>query len=101
MDAPATAEQREKLRDLAPEAVKETDLASERISAKLTHAPGNNAPIGGLKVVSARGWFAALPSDSEDSYKIYAESFENHAHLDVIVSEAQQIVNNALNFTKG
>ena len=63
---------------------------------KLTHAPGNGAPIGGLKVVARSGWFAARPSGTEAVYKIYAESFKDQAHLDAIVSEAQQMVNNAL-----
>jgi len=76
--------------------VKESDLAGEPITAKLTKAPGNDAPIGGLKVVAPNGWFAARPSGTENIYKIYAESFKDQAHLDVIVSEAQRIVNNAL-----
>ncbi len=66
------------------------------ITAKLTKAPGNNAPIGGLKVVAGSGWFAARPSGTENIYKIYAESFTSQSHLNAIVSEAQQIVNNAL-----
>jgi len=66
------------------------------ITAKLTRAPGNDAPIGRLKVVTASGWFAARPSGTENIYKIYAESFKSQAHLDAIVSEAQEIVNNAL-----
>ena len=97
LDAPATPEQKARLQQLSPEAVKESELAGEPITAKLTHAPGNNAPIGGLKVVSASGWFAARPSGTEDIYKIYAESFKDQAHLDAIVSEAQEIVSNALN----
>jgi phosphoglucomutase len=71
-------------------------LAGEPIIAKLTRAPGNNAEIGGLKVVSANGWFAARPSGTENIYKIYAESFRDEQHLQTIVAEAQQIVNNAL-----
>jgi phosphoglucomutase len=71
-------------------------MAGERISAKLTNAPGNNAPIGGLKVVTENGWFAARPSGTENLYKIYAESFKDEAHLQSIVGEAQQIVANAL-----
>ena len=71
-------------------------LAGEPITAKLTRAPGNNAPIGGLKVVAASGWFAARPSGTENIYKIYAESFKNESHLEVLVSEAQEMVNNAL-----
>jgi phosphoglucomutase len=96
IDAPATSEQKTQLQKLSPDAVKESDLASEPITAKLTRAPGNNAPIGGLKVVAASGWFAARPSGTEDIYKIYAESFKSQAHLDAIVNEAQEMVNNAL-----
>ena len=97
IDAPATPEQKAQLSKLSPEAVKATDLAGEPITAKLTRAPGNNAPIGGLKVVAASGWFAARPSGTENIYKIYAESFKDEAHLNAIVSEAQAIVNSALN----
>ena len=96
IDAPATPEQKARLQKLSPEAVKESKLAGEPITAKLTRAPGNNAPIGGLKVVAASGWFAARPSGTENIYKIYAESFKDQAHLDAIVSEAQEIVSNAL-----
>jgi phosphoglucomutase len=76
--------------------VRESDLAGEPILQKLTTAPGNGAAIGGLKVVTKSGWFAARPSGTENIYKIYAESFEDPAYLDAIISEAQQIVNNAL-----
>jgi phosphoglucomutase len=96
IDAPATPDQKAKLQKLSPEAVKESDLAGERITAKLTKAPGNDAPIGGLKVVAESGWFAARPSGTENIYKIYAESFKSQTHLNAIVSEAQQMVNNAL-----
>jgi phosphoglucomutase len=96
LDAPATPEQKLKLAKLSPEAVKASTLAGEAITAKLARAPGDNAPIGGLKVVSASGWFAARPSGTEDIYKIYAESFKDQAHLDALVSEAQEIVNHAL-----
>jgi phosphoglucomutase len=96
IDAPATPEQKAKLQKLSPDAVKESDLAGEAITAKLTRAPGNNAPIGGLKVVSKNGWFAARPSGTENIYKIYAESFTSESHLHAIVSEAQEMVNNAL-----
>ncbi len=96
IDAAATPEQKAKLSKLAPDAVKESSLAGEPITAKLTKAPGNGAPIGGLKVVSQTGWFAARPSGTENIYKIYAESFRDQVHLDNIVEEAQQIVNNAL-----
>jgi len=97
IDAPATPEQKAKLQKLSPEAVKESDLAGEPITAKLTKAPGNQAPIGGLKVVAENGWFAARPSGTENIYKIYAESFKSASHLNAIVSEAQEMVNNALN----
>ncbi len=96
IDATATPEQKAKLSKLSPDAVKELDLAGDKITAKLTRAPGNNAAIGGLKVVTASGWFAARPSGTENIYKIYAESFRDEKHLQTIVSEAQQIVNNAL-----
>ncbi len=96
IDAPATPEQKAKLGKLSPDAVKESKLAGEPITAKLTNAPGNGAPIGGLKVVATNGWFAARPSGTENIYKIYAESFTSQAHLDSLVEEAQQIVNNAL-----
>jgi phosphoglucomutase len=101
VDAPATREQKANLQELSPEAVTASTLAGEAITAKLTRAPGNNAPIGGLKVVTATGWFAARPSGTEDIYKIYAESFRDQAHLNTILAEAQAIVNNALNFSKG
>jgi len=96
IDAAATPEQKSKLSKLSPEAVKESKLAGEAITAKLTKAPGNNAAIGGLKVTTANGWFAARPSGTENIYKIYAESFRDEAHLKTIVSEAQQIVTNSL-----
>ena len=96
IDAPATLEQKARLEKLSPDAVAASTLAGEPITAKLTRAPGNNAPIGGLKVVAARGWFAARPSGTESIYKIYAESFKDPAHLDAIVSEAQAMVSNAL-----
>jgi phosphoglucomutase len=96
IDAPATPEQKASLGKLSPEAVKESRLAGEPITAKLTCAPGNNAPIGGLKVVAGSGWFAARPSGTENIYKIYAESFRSEQHLNEIVSEAQEIVSNAL-----
>jgi phosphoglucomutase len=96
IDAPATPEQKARLQKLSPEAVKESELAGEPITARLTRAPGNHALIGGLKVVAAGGWFAARPSGTENIHKIYAESFKDQAHLDRIVSEAQLIVSNAL-----
>ena len=96
IDAPAYPEQKTKLQKLSPEAVRESDLAGEPITDKLTRAPGNKAPIGGLKVVATSGWFAARPSGTEDIYKIYAESFKSQEHLKAIVNEAQEIVKNAL-----
>src|SRR5215470_10293667 len=92
----APAWQKAKLQKLSPADVKESDLAGEPILRKLTTAPGNGEPIGGLKVVARSGWFAARPSGTENIYKIYAESFQSEAHLNAIVSEAHQIVNNAL-----
>jgi len=71
-------------------------MAGERITAKLTHAPGNQQPIGGLKVVTENGWFAARPSGTENLYKLYAESFQGETHLRAIIAEAQQIVADAL-----
>jgi len=96
IDRPASPEQKAKLGALAPEAVEASTLAGELIIAKLTKAPGNGASIGGLKVVTNSGWFAARPSGTENIYKIYAESFRDEAHLEKIVSEAQQIVQNTL-----
>ncbi len=96
IDAAATPEQKARLEKLSPEAVTASRLAGETITAKLTKAPGNNAAIGGLKVVAASGWFAARPSGTENIYKIYAESFKDERHLQAIVDEAQQIVDSAL-----
>ncbi len=96
VDAPATAEQKERLESLSPEAITVSNLAGEQITAKLSKAPGNHAPIGGVKVITASGWFAARPSGTESIYKIYAESFKDRAHLDAILHEAQEIVNKAL-----
>jgi phosphoglucomutase len=96
MDAPATPKQKSVLKNLSPEMVKTHELAGEPITEKLTTAPGNNAPIGGLKVVTENGWFAARPSGTEDIYKIYAESFKGREHLQTIQKEAQEIVNTAL-----
>ena len=96
IDAAATPAQKAKLGKLSPESVTASMLAGEPITAKLTRAPGNNAAIGGLKVVAANGWFAARPSGTENLYKIYAESFKDEQHLHAIVSEAQKIVHDAL-----
>ena len=92
IDAPATPEQKNSLKKLSPEAVTATELAGEAITAKLTRAPGNNASIGGLKVVSVSGWFAARPSGTENIYKLYAESLQSAEHLTAIVGQAQEIV---------
>jgi phosphoglucomutase len=96
IDAPATPQQKARLAKLSPDAVKESKLAGDPITTRLTTAPGNGAAIGGLKVVTASGWFAARPSGTESIYKIYAESFRDEHHLEAIVNEAQEIVNNAL-----
>ncbi len=96
IDAPATPEQKQVLKALAPEQVTADALAGEPIQAKLTRAPAGDAPIGGLKVVTEHGWFAARPSGTEDVYKIYAESFKGRAHLQNIQEEAKAIVNAAL-----
>lgn len=95
IDAPASREQKAVLTDLSPDQVSATELGGEAISAKLTRAPGNDAPIGGLKVVTENGWFAARPSGTEEIYKIYAESFRGESHLDRIIEEAQEIVGDA------
>ena len=96
VEAPATPEQKELLEKLSPQQVRLTELAGEKIQTTLTRAPGNGAPIGGLKVVAENGWFAARPSGTEDIYKIYAESFLGADHLRRILEEAQTIVNDAL-----
>ena len=96
MDAPANREQKKVLSNLSPEMVTAQTLGGEPITARLTHAPANNAAIGGLKIVTANGWFAARPSGTEDVYKIYAESFLGADHLKRIQQEAQTIVSDAL-----
>jgi len=96
IDAAATPEQKAAFKKLTPAAVTASTLAGDPITAKLTRAPGNNADIGGLKVESANGWFAARPSGTENIYKVYAESFKGAAHLDDVITEAQQIVTAAL-----
>jgi phosphoglucomutase len=95
-EAPATPEQKEALKRLSPDLVKTTDLAGEKIRAILSNAPGNGAPIGGLKVMAESGWFAARPSGTEDIYKIYVESFRGEDHLRRILTEAQEIIDAAL-----
>jgi phosphoglucomutase len=96
VEAPATPDQKELLSKLSPKQIKITELAGERIQTVLTQAPGNGAPIGGLKVSAQGGWFAARPSGTEDVYKIYAESFQGADHLRRILEEGQKIVNDAL-----
>jgi phosphoglucomutase len=96
IDADASPEEKAAFKKLSPEQVTATELAGEAITAKLTKAPGNNAAIGGLKVVAENGWFAARPSGTEDKYKLYAESFTSEAHLAAIVAQAQEIVSRTL-----
>jgi phosphoglucomutase len=96
IDAPASREEKAALGKLAPEAVTATELAGEPIVARLTRAPGNDAPIGGLKVTTENAWFAARPSGTEDVYKIYAESFKGPDHLAQVQDEARQVVAAAL-----
>jgi phosphoglucomutase len=95
IDAPATPEQKARLAKLAPDDVKASDLAGEPIIQKLTRAPGNGASLGGLKVVTRSGWFAARPSGTEAVYKIYAESFRDKEHLEALVADARQLVHDA------
>jgi len=101
IDAPATLEQKAALRTLSPEMLTSSSLAGEAILTKLTRAPGNGAPIDGVKVSTASGWFAARPSGTENLYKIYAESFKSESHLEAILSEAQRLVDSALESAKG
>ena len=96
LEAPATMKQKEILKNLSPQQIRQTDLAGERIQSILTRAPGNNAPIGGVKVVAENGWFAARPSGTEEIYKIYTESFRGTEHLRRIQEEAQRIVDAAI-----
>jgi phosphoglucomutase len=96
LDVPATPQQKEMLGRLSPQQVRFMDLAGEKIQAILTRAPGNGAPIGGLKVIAESGWFAARPSGTEDIYKVYAESFRGADHLRRILGEAQAMVSEAV-----
>jgi phosphoglucomutase len=96
VEAPATPVEKAALAKLSPEQIKHAELAGEKIQVILTRAPGNDAPLGGLKAVTASGWFAARPSGTEDIYKIYAESFRDEIHLRRILQEAQTIVSDAL-----
>jgi phosphoglucomutase len=96
IDAPASPAQKAAFKKLTPDSITAADLAGDPITAKLTNAPGNGAPIGGLKVATAKGWFAARPSGTEDVYKLYAESMKSQSHLDEIVAEAQKILTESL-----
>jgi phosphoglucomutase len=96
VEAPATAEQKRKLVSLSPQQVRITELAGDPIKSVINRAPGNGAPIGGIKAISENGWFAARPSGTEDIYKIYAESFRGEEHLRSILRQAQAIVDAAL-----
>ncbi len=101
IDAPASTEQKKVLAKLSPQQIRSTELAGEKIQTILTQAPGNNASIGGIKVIADNGWFAARPSGTEDIYKIYAESFRGIDHLHRILEEAQTIVGDALTTSGG
>ena len=92
IDAPASREQKAALAGLSPDQVSATELAGEKIVSRLTSAPGNGEPLGGLKVITESGWFAARPSGTEDVYKLYAESFRGPEHLARIQDEAQEII---------
>jgi phosphoglucomutase len=96
VEAAATPAQKAKLQKLSPEQLRASELAGERIEQILDRAPGNDAPIGGIKAVTPSGWFAARPSGTEAIYKIYAESFRSSAHLQAILTEAQSIVDATL-----
>jgi phosphoglucomutase len=96
VEAPANAAQKKALSKLSPEQITSTELAGEKIESIITNAPGNNAAIGGIKVSSKSGWFAARPSGTEDIYKIYAESFKGKDHLQLLIAEAQTIVDKAI-----
>ena len=96
VDSPATPALKARLGKLSPEAVTVSTLVGEQITSKLTHAPGNDAPFGGLKVVVRSGWFAARPSGTEDIYKLYVESFRDETHLSAILSAAQEIIGNVV-----
>jgi len=96
IEATATSEQKQRLATLTPDQVRCAELGGEKVQSIINQAPGNHAPIGGIKITSANGWFAARPSGTENIYKIYAESFRGRQHLDTIVEEAQAIVDKAL-----
>ena len=101
IDAPATPDQKTVLKQLSPDQITASTLAGDRITSRLTNAPGNGAPIGGLKVVTENGWFAARPSGTEDVYKLYAESFTGTDHLRHIQEEAQAIIRRVLSTANG
>jgi phosphoglucomutase len=101
VEAPASKSERGRLAELSSQDVELAELAGEKVQAVLTRAPGNGASLGGLKAVTASGWFAARPSGTEDIYKIYAESFRGEAHLRRLVEEAQGIVDRALGAGSG
>jgi phosphoglucomutase len=101
IDAPATAKQKAALLELSAGDVKASELAGDPIRAMITAAPGNGAPIGGLKVITAHGWFAARPSGTEEVYKLYAESFRGSEHLKRIQEEAQTLISTALGGATG
>jgi phosphoglucomutase len=96
IDAPATPDQKAVLQHLSPEQITASTIAGDRITSRVTNAPGNGAPIGGLKLVTEHGWFAARPSGTEEVYKLYAESFRGRDHLARIQEEAQAIIRHAL-----
>ena len=96
MEAPANTAQKKALAKLSADQITSTELAGDTIERIMTHAPGNNAAIGGIKVMSKSGWFAARPSGTEEIYKIYAESFKGEAHLQQLIAEAQAIVDKAI-----
>ena len=95
-DAKATLSQRKLLKKLSKQQIDSTHLAGQKIQSIITHAPGNDAPMGGIKVSAESGWFAARPSGTEDIYRIYAESFKSEDHMQDILKEAQKIINTAL-----
>ena len=100
IDVAATPAQKKALSGLKVEDIQVTELAGEKITAVQTHAPGNGAAIGGVKVSTANGWFAARPSGTEDVYKIYAESFNGDAHLDALINAAQKLVDEVFSSVK-
>ena len=101
VDAPATPEQKDLLKRLSPERIEVGELAGEKVTDVLTAAPGNGAPIDGLKIITPDGWFAARPSGTEDVYKLYAESFLGEDHLERIIDEAQRIITTAMEAMAG